>query len=123
MSTRIVIEAISPEQARLSVYAAPYSGDWYWSADGTLMVQVVASDVWDEEDAFLVALHELIEARLCFKAGIVQGAVDAFDLAFIGEDEPGDDPAAPYVKQHRQAMLIEHTMALFFGRYDYGRVE
>lgn len=121
--TRIIIEALPPEQMRLDAYKETGCGDWFVNkANGDIHIRVAGPDVWDHEESFLVALHELIEARLCAKAGVVQGAVDAFDEKFTGEGEPGDDPAAPYQKQHRAACMIEHMTAIFLGRFDYGEV-
>jgi hypothetical protein len=53
--------------------------------------------------------------------------VDDFDAQFTEErhgddDEPGDDPRAPYRRQHRAAMLIEHMMASFMGLDSYGSI-
>jgi len=79
----------------------------------------------------LVALHELVEVLACKHDGVSQEAVDAFDIeyekqraekladtsipeadrALIAIDEPGDDPNAPYVKQHCLATGIERLMA------------
>ena len=124
MTTRIIIEAVSPDKQRLPCYTEEFSGDWYHNpGNGDLHIRVTAADVWDQEDAFLVALHELIEARLCFKAGVTQGEVDKFDLAFTGDDEPGDQADAPYQKQHRQACLVEHMMALFLGNFAHGHMD
>jgi hypothetical protein len=124
MPTRIIIEAVPPEQMRLEAYRQDGYGDWYFDpSNGDLHIKVAGTDVWDQEDMFLLALHEMIEARLCFKAGITQGAVDCFDAAFKGDGEPGDDPAAPYRNQHRQACMIEHLTALFLGKFDHGSVE
>lgn len=121
--TRIIIEALPPEQMRLDAYKEIGCGDWFVNkANGDIHIRVAGPDVWDHEESFLVALHELIEARLCAKAGVVQGAVDAFDEKFTGEGEPGDDPAAPYQKQHRAACMIEHMTAIFLGKWDYGEV-
>ena len=66
-----------------------------------------------------------MEAILCQAHGVKEADVDAHDNLFESEDhaeedEPGDDPRAPYRTQHRQAMLIEHLMANFLGLTDYG---
>jgi hypothetical protein len=109
----------------LRPYAEIGSGDWYWLPNGDLKVTVTCDgdkNIWDDEESFLCALHELVEARLCFKHGVTQGAVDAFDNAYQGDD-PGSDPAAPYQSEHRAACLIEFTMAMFLGKHDYGRME
>lgn len=111
---RIIIDTIPAGNMRYDT-----CGDWR-EEDGALVVEV--SDEVPAEERFLVALHELVEAELCRRRGIGQAEVDAFDMAFKGEGEPGDDPAAPYRREHRQAMLIEHMMANFLGLTGYGEV-
>ena len=121
--TRIIIEALSPDQMRLDAYKEEGCGDWFVNkANGDIHIRVAGPDVWIDEESFLIALHELIEARLCFKAGVTQDAVDTFDEKFSADGEPGDDPAAPYQKQHRAASILEHQMAIFLGKWDYGEV-
>lgn len=103
-------------------------GDWYFDEDGDLFIKV-ANDVTElptEDHRNLVALHELIEVLLCLKRGITQKMVDDFDMG-IGKfvpasEEPGDHPEAPYGKEHRFAMLIEHLMAHELGVKPYGIV-
>ena len=69
----------------------------------------------------LIALHEAVEALLCEHAGISPAAVDKFDEAYEarrkkGDDsEPGDDPRAPYHKQHVFAEGIERLLATELG--------
>jgi hypothetical protein len=69
----------------------------------------------------LVALHELVEVLLCKKRGITQKSVDAFDKAFEkarkpgNVDEPGDDPKAPYRKEHFFSTNVERLMAAELG--------
>lgn len=122
-STRIIIEAVPPDKMRLEAYHEAGCGDWFWDrTSGDLHIRVAATDVWDEPEAWLVAIHELIEARLCFNDGVTEGAVDAFDAAFKGDGEPGDDAAAPYRRQHRFACLIEHLIARELGIENYGTV-
>ena len=124
--SRIIIQAVTPDQVRLSAYAEPGSGDWFYSPGGDLHIQVTCKgerDVIDRKELFLVALHELVEAVLCRHDGVPQAAVDTFDTVFNGDGEPGDHPEAPYQKQHRMACLIEFTTALFLGQHDYGIME
>ena len=116
--TRIIIEPIPHQFQRYDT-----TGDWYFDAAGDLVIKVSGVDAIDQDEVFLVALHELVEAKLCHRAGITQGAVDHFDLSWSGEGEPGDSPDAPYMQQHRKAMLIEHLMADFLGLCRYGSVE
>lgn len=103
----------------------PGVGDWFYQGD-TLNISA-SGETPDER--FLIALHELVEAWLCRRAGVTQDEVDLHDLTFEAEraagahgedDEPGDDPRAPYRAQHRAAMLVEHLMANFLGLSNYG---
>ena len=102
----------------------PTLGDWWWEAGG---LHIAAAIDHGEDRAFLVALHEFVEAWLCRRGGVSEDEVTAFDLSFIAEghaagEEPGDDPRAPYRLQHRKAMLIEHLMASFLDLNDYGQI-
>lgn len=117
--SRIIIEAVEADKQRYDTL-----GDWYFDPkNGDLIIRVTGADPLEQDEVFLIALHELIEAKACHKSGIVQGEVDRFDMAFTGDGEPGDDPDAPYRNEHRCAMLIEHTMALLMGKFDYGKME
>jgi hypothetical protein len=115
---RILIDALPQDQMRYDTL-----GDWFYDDQGNTVIQVVGADPFDDDQAFLIVLHELVECKLAHKRGITQGAVDAFDFAFTGEGEPGDDPSAPYRREHRFAMLIEHLMARELGIEGYGKVE
>ena len=99
-------------------------GDWEME-DGDLFINV-AEESGDEDDQILIAMHELVEAILCRKHGMTQEQVDTFDMGPImlsyGQ-EPGDHPDAPYRTEHRQAMLIEHLLANFMGKTDYGVIK
>jgi hypothetical protein len=112
---KIIIEAVPKSEMRYATW-----GDWFQDGD---CVKIQVMDDLDPDIQFLVALHELVEVKLCVMRGISQQQVDDFDMNFQGLDEPGDHPDAPYRKEHRQAMLIEHMMASFMGFSDYGRIE
>jgi len=66
---------------------------------------------------FLIAAHEMIEAYLAIHSGVSPEAVDRFDKAYEAKgkpsdkSEPGDDPNAPYHKQHLFAERIERMLA------------
>lgn len=69
-------------------------------------------------------VHEIIEQGLCREAGITHKEIDAFDKKFERErtkgkhktdDEPGDDPRAPYRSQHLTATGIEKMLAAAMG--------
>jgi len=132
--SKIIIEMVPATKMRLAAYRDQGRGDWFIAPNGNIHIQYSsAEDIYDnddnlilrpgfmdDDDAFLLVLHELIEMKLCMKDGVTQGAVDAFDANFKGEGEPGDDPAAPYRVQHRKACLIEFLMASFLGKHDHG---
>lgn len=106
-------------------------GDWYFDAAGDLVIMVSNDDPFfpTEEEQILVALHELVEVLLCRKRGITQEMVDEFDMRGPGAEyckeegiEPGDHPEAPYRREHRFAMIIEHMMAHELGLVGYGEI-
>jgi hypothetical protein len=121
---KIVIESIPSVAQRYDTW-----GDWWFDPDGTLQIRV-SDDVAElptENHQFLIALHELVEVMACKAHGVTQQQVDEFDFAnqeHCNENdlEPGDLPDAPYRKEHRFAMLIEHLMARELGIEGYGEV-
>lgn len=122
--TRIIIEAIPPDKMRLEAYRSEGCGDWYWDQEGNLQIRVASTtDAVDDDEVFLIALHELVEAKLCLKHGITEGAVDAFDKAFEGDGEPGSAEGCPYSMEHRASSIVEYTVAMMLGLWDYGRLE
>lgn len=94
-------------------------GNWAFSPGGSVVIFV--SELGDWRYNALVGLHELVEVLKCKHDGVSQEAVDAFDIAFEAsrpegnDDEPGDDPKAPYVKQHCLATGIERILAAELG--------
>lgn len=106
-------------------------GDWYFDAAGDLVIRVSNDDPFfpTEDEQVLVALHELVEVLLCRKRGITQDMVDEFDMRGAGAEyckeegtEPGDHPEAPYRREHRFAMIVEHLMAHELGLTGYGEI-
>lgn len=83
----------------------------------TLHVRV--SPQSDERYEILLAIHEACEAILCKYAGVTQAQVDAFDLEYdkthTFDLNAGDDPAAPYAREHCFATAIERIMAAELG--------
>ena len=85
-------------------------GDWY--GHDRHIISTVA-EMGNPKYEFLIFLHELIEARLCMARGVDEGDVTRFDILFEKEGkegEPGDDPEAPYFKEHQFATKIEMMM-------------
>jgi hypothetical protein len=93
----------------------PTCGYWGYDTDGTLVITVSGMDNWKYE--MLVAAHELVEALLCKRDRVSCKSVDKFDIAYekrrpsLCTDEPGDEPSAPYCRQHCLATGVERIMA------------
>jgi ASC-1-like (ASCH) protein len=113
---RVEVKIIPHEKQRY-----PTVGDWLVNKD-TLFI--VVSDMKRDSYHHLVAVHEYTEAILCLQAGIDEQAVTDFDVTFelwreegkVGEfDEPGNDPRAPYFKQHQAATEVEKCLAKALG--------
>ena len=89
-------------------------GDWYYVGDD-LHIRVSKMSDWRFEQ--LVVQHEYNEAILCEHDGITQKQVDDFDMEFEktrtpgDESEPGDNPQAPYRRQHFFATNTERQLA------------
>lgn len=115
---KLIIETIPHADQRY-----PTVGDWTIASeeDGSPVINIrVSREVGDWRAQALVAMHEAIEALLCIEARVTQSQVDAFDMAYEKdreagnrnpEDEPGDDPCAPYYKQHQIATGFERILA------------
>lgn len=104
----IVISTIPHAQQRYETV-----GDWLFTVSGDLSIRV--SDTGDWRYDMLVAVHELVEVLICKHRGITQKAVDDFDMSFKpvdGTSEPGDDPNAPYAREHSFATGIERLLAV-----------
>jgi hypothetical protein len=85
------------------------AGDWRLP-NGRIVIKV--SRLSNPDYELLVAIHELIEARLCQRDGVS----DRWDRGpGKDEDEPGDDPKAPYHEQHMTASRIERFVAKQIG--------
>jgi hypothetical protein len=97
-------------------------GDYWADENGVLQVRI--SDMGNEDYAFLVAIHELIEEYLTRRRGLPEPEIKAFDEKFeveraLGkhweEAEPGYDSRAPYQKEHTIASGIETMLAGHMG--------
>jgi hypothetical protein len=107
----IHIETIPHEQQRY-----PTVGD-YWEDDGGVE-QVRVSRLSDWRYEALVAVHELVELLLAKHRSIQEEKISEFDIQFerdreLGRvlGEPGDDPRAPYRREHFFATNVERLLA------------
>ena len=112
---RIRIEFIDHERQAYETV-----GNWTFLPDDQDpdMLIIHVSNMGDLDMQITCAIHELIEARKCMKAGIPQDAVTLFDQTFLiekREGEPGDDPRAPYHEQHLVASDVEEVVADALG--------
>lgn len=137
---RVVIELIDHKDQRYET-----AGDWYRQKPyGTILdsrsfpprtyllrkpdecdLIVRASRLKNDPDnyfALCVAYHEFGEALACIANGIDEEAVDKFDTHYKSDGEPGDDPRAPYSRQHNFASACEAiligAMGLSWGLYE-----
>jgi len=108
---RIIIETIPHKRQRYDTI-----GDWYTDKhDGTVRIKI-SGELNNWKYVLLVAVHELVEAFLCMSDGVAEEHVDKFDKSFVEKNhEPGDDPKAPYKKQHCIATGFERILAACLG--------
>lgn len=118
----VKIEIIPHDQHRY-----PTVGDWFFEGED-LVIRVSKLSDWRLE--MLIAIHELAEVLICKHRGITTESVDAFDIEFekqrklglecspddaetarLESAEPGDEPTAPYHREHCIATGIERIMA------------
>lgn len=92
----------------------PTVGDWLIrpTADRVPHFEIRVSRLKNPDHDFLLAIHEMIEAYLCWRYGVTDEAVTAWDIAWKEDTEPGEDPRAPYYFQHTVASAIERYLAL-----------
>ena len=111
----IHIQVIPKTSMRANVDGA----DWYWDEQEDLQVRVCPMSDWRYET--LLAIHEAVEAIMCKHNGVSQESVDLFDLEYDIQHpeetdcEAGDDPAAPYVREHCFATAIERILCAELG--------
>lgn len=111
----------------LNIRSIPHNEQRYetvgdWVGNITRNANISISEMGDVYKEFLVALHEQIEFILCLKHGIKEEDVTQFDLEYelnrSSNDltsEPGDDPKAPYNKEHIFATMIERMVCNELG--------
>ncbi len=112
---KIIIKTIPDSHQRYNTV-----GDYYFDEQGNRVFAVSDMNNWKYE--MLVVVHEMIEAALCEDRGVTDKMIDDFDFTFetkrltdpnIGE--PGDQPEAPYFKEHQFATKIEKMLAEELG--------
>ncbi len=101
----------------------PTCGDWFFDNSSALRVSV--STMGDQDSEFAIAIHEMVEAWLCKQNGVSSEEVSEFDRRFEEERnlgahsakaEPGDDPRAPYRREHQMATAVEMMVLTLLGK-------
>ena len=111
---KIIIEVIPHAKQRYDTV-----GDYYFDVEGNLRIYV--SKLKENKHEMLVAVHELTEVLQTENNGVTEPAIASFDIQFEKDrkpgnlDEPGDDPRAPYVKEHCIATAVERLMCALLG--------
>lgn len=108
---KIQIESIPHDEQRYRTV-----GDYWEDEQGVEQVRV--SELADWRYEALIAVHELVEFLLTKHRNIAEQAISDFDVAFEQEreralvlGEPGDDPRAPYRREHFFATNLERLLA------------
>lgn len=114
MPLHVVIKAIPHSEQRYETV-----GDYVYNGD---RVYITVSDMGNRYKEAAVALHEFVEMMLCRLRGIEEPDIAAFDMQYEKNrdpldltSEPGDDPQAPYRKEHRFAENIERLFVQEMG--------
>jgi len=107
---QFILRTVPKEELRY-----PAVGDWIPREDGG---EIQVLKIGNEDYEFLVMVHELVEYYLCYRRGITDEEVCKFDKEYAKsgkEGEPGDDPQAPYWREHSIATVIERLLATELG--------
>lgn len=113
---KIIIQSVPPHLIRSN-----QSGDWSYTEDSIL---ALVDEGLPPESQVAIGIHEVIEAWRCREREITDREVCAFDDQYEAErkegkhnpnDEPGDDPAAPYRGQHMDATHAERAVCHALG--------
>lgn len=91
----------------------------YWNEKEKIVMRVSDMNNWKFE--ILTAIHEMVEKFLCKAHGVSDDAITSFDIQYEANrrkdvsDEPGNDPSAPYYKEHQFATKLEKLFAEELG--------
>ena len=83
--------------------------------------EIRVSELGNEAYELLVAIHEMVEEFLTRGKDISEAEITSYDVAYEAArteeslEEPGDNPDAPYHKEHVTATEIEKFIAAKLG--------
>lgn len=110
----ISIQTIYHDQQRMNTV-----GDYLENSPGHWVILV--SETGDWRMNMLIAFHELAELLQIVNDGVTEQSVTDFDEQFekdhadSDEEEPGNDPKAPYHNQHVFACAVETLLMQKLG--------
>lgn len=87
-------------------------GDWF-DRDGTCHFRI--SDCKNRKYEWMIAIHEMVERMLCEVNGVSQESVDAFDVSYTQDSDPGDATRSPYRTEHCYATAVERMLCAAMG--------
>ena len=114
---KIQIEILPKEKMRYDTV-----GDYYYTSDGALKIDIAETGV--PLFNYMVLVHELIELALLQQRGVDFAEIDRFDMEFEQERaenyhdleaEPGFDRRSPYQREHTLATAVEMLMCAHAG--------
>jgi hypothetical protein len=100
----------SPKEMRYKT-----SGD-FWEDKGIIIFQILKQK--DSFTTLSILIHELIEYLLTKERNISEPEIMKFDMKWnnLLYEEPGDDPKAPYFREHTLAKIVERMICNELGK-------
>ena len=88
--------------------------DWTDPSDTPdgLVFSTQTADMGNMDYNFLILIHALVEQYLCHKHKIKDEVVTKFDMDHSQLDNPGENPKAPYHKEHLIANDVEAMLSV-----------
>ena len=105
---KIIVEFIEQKDQRY-----PTVGD-YFDTDDAIHFKITRMST--QMFSVAILLHEIHEYFRLAEDGISVEEIDKFDIDHPELEEPGDDPRAPYHKQHLESSVIERASIAMSGR-------
>lgn len=104
----IKVQIVPPSQIRYDTW-----DDWTIDQYGNIHFQIADSgnDLYNK----ICMVHAIIEELLTSAKGVSEEEITKFDLEYKGDDEPGEELAAPYRDEHLIAKAVEMLLCSHLG--------
>ena len=104
----------------VELHRYPSIDDYFDPVEGEKYIEFTTTigDMGNTDYEFLVFMHAITEQYLCWKHGVKDKDITEFDIKKDKEDpdaEPGNDPKAPYHKEHMVGNDIEALLSVALG--------